>query len=162
MALAVGSSAPAFTLTGVEGEVYSLSRSLSAGPVLLVFFKSGCGACDLAFPYINRLAAAYDDGWQLWAIAQEPPERARQYAERQDMKYPVLLDTQDYEVSKRYDPPATPTFFLIDPDGRVAYTNHGFSKDDLNEMSGLVAARLGVEAKEVAPAADGRPAFRPG
>ncbi len=162
MRLEIGSIAPEFSLPGLDGSTYSLRDSLSAGPLLLVFFKAGCGACDLAFPYINRLHAAYGDGLQLWAIAQEGPDRAGGYARSQAMTYPVLPDTTDYEVSRRYDPAATPTFFLIGADGRVTYTSHGFSKDDLNEMSGLVAGRLGVEAREVAAADDGRPAFRPG
>lgn len=162
MALEIGTSAPEFTLEGIDGGTYSLRDALATGPTLLVFWKTHCAAVDLALPYINRLAATYQDGWQLWAIAQEPPDSAREYAGQHGMEYPVLPDTAGYGVSQLYDPPAAPAFFLIDRDGRVAFTNHGFSKDVLNELSGLIAARLGVEAKEVASADDGQPAFRPG
>ena len=162
MVLKVGSPAPEFTLEGTDGRSYSLGEALSGGPALLVFFKTSCGTCDLAFPYINRLRAAYGDGWRLWAVAQDPPDRAGEYARRQGMNYPVLSDSPDYIVSKQYDPAATPALFLIDADGRVAYTTHGFSKDDLNELSRLVATRLGAEAQVVAPADDGQPAFQPG
>lgn len=162
MALQIGAPAPELTLRGIDGRTYSLHQPPFSGPTLLVFFKTTCGTCDLAFPYINRLWTSYRDGWRLWAVAQDPPPRAGDYARRHGMEYPVLPDTPDYSVSKPYDPPATPALFLIDADGRLAYTSHGFSKDDLNELSKLIAARLGLEAQVVAPPDDGQPAFRPG
>jgi peroxiredoxin len=162
MTLEIGALAPEFALEGIDGRSYSLREALPTGPTLLLFFKANCSACELAFPYMNRLASVYSDGWQLWAVAQEPPDRAREYAGRYSMRYPVLPDTLDYNVSKQYDPPAAPTFFLVGPDGRVAFSSHGFSKDDLNEMSRLIAERLGVEPQVVAPPDDGQPAFRPG
>lgn len=162
MVLEVGDPAPEFALQGTDGETYSLREEPPSGPALLVFFKSTCGTCDLVFPYINRLWNTYQEGWRLWAVAQDPPDRAAEYARRHGLEYPVLPDAPGYGVSKRYDPPATPALYLIDADGRLAYTSHGFSKDDLNELSRLVAGRLGREAKIVAPADDGQPAFRPG
>ena len=110
MAPEIGALAPEFALEGIDGRSYSLREALPTGPILLFFFKANCSACDLAFPYTNRLVAAYPAGWQLWAVAQETPDRAREYAGRYSMQYPVLPDTSDYNVSKQYDPPATPTF----------------------------------------------------
>lgn len=162
MVLDIGRSAPELELAGIDGERYSLREALRGGPVLLVFFKTTCSTCDLAFPYINRLWASYRDGWGLWAVAQDPPDRTAKYAQQYGIEYPMLPDTPDYSVSKRYDPAATPTFFLIDSDGRVAFTSHGFSKDDLNELSRLIAGQLNVEARIVALADDGQPAFKPG
>jgi peroxiredoxin len=162
MSVDVGESAPRFGLKGVDGRVYSLDEALSSGPVLLVFFKTTCGTCDVAFHYVNRLSESYGEGWSVWALAQDPPGRAREYAERFGMKYPVLTDTPDYEVSKLYDPPATPTIYLLESDGRVAHTSHGFSKADINELSRLVAERLGREPLAVASVDDGQPDFKPG
>ncbi len=162
MTLEVGATASGFELEDLNGQKHSLPESGSGALVLLVFFKTTCSTCDLAFPYINRLWASYRDGWRLWAVAQDPPERASEYARQYGIEYPVLPDTADYAVSKRYDPPATPTYFLIDRDGRVIFTSHGFSKDDLNEISRLIAHGLGVEAQEVAPPDDGQPSFKPG
>ncbi len=162
MTLEAGVSAPQFTAEGVDGRTYSLHEALSSGPVLLVFFKTTCSTCDLAFPYINRLRSLHPGGWQLWAVGQDPPDRAREYAQRRGIDYPVLPDTPAYAVSKSYDPPATPTLFLIDRDGRLAYVSYGFSKDDLNELSRLLAQSLGAEPRVVAPPDDGQPAFQPG
>ncbi len=78
------------------------------------------------------------------------------------MGYPVLIDAPDYSVSRLYDPPATPTLLLTDSSGRLIYSTHGFSKDDMNELAALVARSVSAEPVIIAPENDGRPAFKPG
>lgn len=162
MTLEAGAPRPRFTLPGIDGREYSLPRDAAGAPVLLVFFKTTCETCDLAFPYINRLREAYPEGWTLWTVAQDPPEAAQAYAEKRGITAPVLIDAPDYHVSGLYDPEATPTLVLLGPDGRVTYRTHGFAKDDLNELARLIAAYTGAAPAVVAPAGDGQPAFRPG
>ena len=162
MILEVGALALPFTLLAIDGREYTLPGDLGGRPAVLAFFKTTCATCDVVFPYLNRLRDAYPDGWLLWAIAQEPPDRARDYAARFRITYPVLIDAPQYTVSKLYDPPATPTLFLIGPNGRIEYTTHGFAKFDVNDLAARLAGHLGVKAQIVAPAGDGRPDFKPG
>ena len=163
MTIEVGARAPDFSLEGIDGETYSLADALGRGPVLLAFFKTTCGTCDLAFPYINRLRGSYPaDRWSLWAIAQDPPGEASEYASTYEMGYPVLPDVNGYAVSKAYDPPATPTLYLIDGGGQVVQETAGFSKEDLNSLSAGLAERLGVEPVVIARTGDGNPDFKPG
>ncbi len=163
MTVEVGARAPNFSLKGTDGESYTLAAALAHGPVLLVFFKTTCGTCDLAFPYINRLRESYpDDGWSLWVVAQDTPEDAGRYASAYAMTYPVLPHVDGYTVSKAYDPPATPTLFLIDRAGRIAQQSAGFHKAELNSLSAGLAERLGVKPVVIAAADDGNPDFKPG
>jgi peroxiredoxin len=160
--LETGALAPHFTLLGIDGKEYRLPNSLGGQPSLLVFFKTTCATCDVAFPYINRLREMYPSGWHPWAIAQDPPAVASEYARKHGISYPVLIDAPDYDVSRLYDPAATPTLFLNDVRGQAIYSTHGFAKDDLNEVSRLLAEMLDEEPVTVAPADDGQPAFKPG
>ena len=160
--LDIGALAPHFTLLGIDGREYSVPRDISGKPALFVFFKTTCGTCDTTFPYINHLRESYPDGWNIWAIAQDPPDRAREYSSQHQIGYPVLIDAPTYAVSKLYDPAATPTLFLVDQRGRIVYSTYGFAKDDLNEVAKLVATSIGAEALTIAPADDGQPAFKPG
>lgn len=163
MTIEAGARAPDFSLKDIDGETYSLSDALARGPLLLVFFKTTCGTCDLAFPYINRLTESYPaGGWSLWAVAQDPSANARRYASAQHITYPVLPDMDGYQVSKAYDPPATPTLFLIDRDGDVVQQSAGFSKEDLNSISSALAERIGSKPVEIAATGDGNPDFKPG
>lgn len=163
MTVQVGAKAPDFSLTGIDGTACSLADALNRGPLVLVFFKATCATCDLALPYVNRMAAAYpSEGWSLWAVAQDRPEEAQAYAATLGMDYPVLPDAGGYPTSKAYDPPATPTVFLIDRGGEVVQASVGFNKRELNSLSDAIAERLGVEPVVIAPAGDGNPDSKPG
>ncbi len=163
MPVEVGARAPDFSLKGTDGESYTLAAALAHGPVLLVFFKTTCGTCDLAFPYINRLRESYPgDGWSLWAVAQDPPEDAVRYAAAYGITYPVLPDADGYTASKAYDPPATPTLYLIDRAGRIPQQSAGFHKAERNSLSAGLAGRLGLKPVAIAAADDGNPDFKPG
>ncbi len=163
--LSVGAQAPDFALSGIDGKQYSLSAALKGGPLLAVFIKTSCPVCDLAMPYLNRLTEAYGrQGWQLWVISQDDQEASRSYAQRFGVGFPLLVDdpADGWAVSCAYDPPATPTLFLIGPDGKVQLNGQGFSKADLNAVGERLAGHLGVQPAVVARRDDGNPDVRPG
>jgi hypothetical protein len=160
--LQAGELASHFSLLAIDGREYSVPGDTGGRPAVIVFGKTTCGTCDLAFPYINRLHDAYPQGWTLLAVLQDGAREASAYAARQAMHYPVLIDAPAYEASILYDPPATPTLFLVGADGTIDFTTHGFSKADLNELSARLGAMLQAEPAEIAPGNDGKPAFKPG
>jgi peroxiredoxin len=161
--LETGALAPHFTLLGIDGCEYALPGGLEGKPAVLVFFKDKCDTCDITFPYINRLREAYPNGeWTLWAVAQEPFAKAKDYAERLDITCPVLIDAPEYDVSTTYDPESTPTLFLLDERGRTVFDTYGFVKEDLNELSRRLAEAIGAEPVVIAEENDGQPAMRPG
>lgn len=157
-----GELASHFTLLGLDGREYAIPGNLAGQPLVLTFFRTGCPTCDVAFPYINRLRDEYPEGWNLWAVSQDAPERARPYATKFGLDYPVLIDSPALEVSLLYDPPSTPTTYLVDSSGVIRYVSEGFAKSDLNELSALLAGYLGATAAEIAPQDDGNPAIKPG
>ncbi len=154
--LEVGQTAPDFALPTLDGKTVR-----PGGPVVLVFWKAGCRACDLAFPYLERLAELVPEV-PVIAVGQETADSARAYVERQGLRLPVALDGPDYAVSQLYDPTFTPTVFLVGPDGKIIFKAEGFSKADLNALGARVGELVGRPVPEVAPAEDGVPAFRPG
>lgn len=160
--LETGALASHFTLLALDGREYSLPRDVAGRPAVLVFFKTSCATCDLAFPYLNRLRETYPEGWHLWAISQDAADRSGPYARDAGIDYPVLIDAPGYDASNLYDPPATPTAFLVGPDGRVEFSTYGFAKADLNELAARVAKHVGAEPVVIAREGDGRPDSKPG
>ena len=161
MAVEAGETAPGFTLKATNGHTYNSEDALGRGPMLLMFFKTTCATCDLVCPYVNRLVEAYPGGWNVWGISQHPLEESKRYAQAYEIRYPVLLD-EGFAVSKVYDPPSTPTFYLIGMDGEVMERSVGFHKAELNEISRRLAQCLGLAPVEIAPEEDGNPSSRPG
>ncbi len=161
--LGPGEQAPAFELPDLEGGIQRLEDALTLGPVLAAFWQPHCDTCRLAFPYLQRLADTYPaPRWRLLAISQESERASRDFARQYGLTMPVLLDGEGWPVSRQYDPEATPTLFLIAPDGTIEVTSVGFDKRDLNEIARRLAAHLGEEATPIAEDGDGNPPFRPG
>src|ERR1051326_8689806 len=63
-----GSRAPDFQLATLNDGQSALSGLLTAGPVLLAFFKVSCPVCQMTFPYLERIHAA---GFRVYGISQK-------------------------------------------------------------------------------------------
>lgn len=157
----VGQAAPAFSLSGIDGNIFALKQN-GARLTLAVFFKTTCPTCMLAFPYIEKIHQAYNDaGLDVWGISQDDRTRSAEFACDYKNTFPILLD-DNWRVSKQYDPEFVPTLFLIDSAGQIIDRVISFDKAGLNRVSQTIAARLNVPAAEIAPDGDGNPLFRPG
>src|SRR5262249_20744996 len=100
---AVGDAAPDFTLPDADGVRHGLADALAAGPVVLGFLKADCATCNLAFPYLERLRAAYPDGgWTIWGVSQHPARAAQWFAKSTGVTFPLLIDDAGFPVSRAY------------------------------------------------------------
>jgi peroxiredoxin len=158
-----GDSAPDFRLETGDGTEFRLALSLEQGPVVLAFFKADCAACTLAFPYLEQLHQAYrSEPWAICGISQHPARAAAWFARTTGVTFPLLIDGDALPVSLLYDPPATPTIYLIDRGGVVRSMLLGAVKADLNRLAAQLADLLDKDPVVIAPPDDGKPSFRPG
>jgi thiol-disulfide isomerase/thioredoxin len=116
----VGSAAPDFTLTGVDGRPVKLS-SLRGHVVVLTFFASWCHPCEKDMPALQR---AQDDNPDRVAVVgvnyQDFPDDTRAFVHRLGVTFPALLeDSTDNPVAARYDVHAMPDTVFIDEHGVV-------------------------------------------
>ena len=137
--LAIGSSAPNFELSGIDGKTHKLS-DYSASRVLVVIFT--CNHCPIAQMYerrIAQLAADYRDrGVSVVAIEPNDPnaitideldssdisdslEEMKIRAQYKHLTYPYLYDGETQSVTDAYGPQATPHAFVFDSDRRLRY-----------------------------------------
>jgi peroxiredoxin len=137
--LALGSPAPDFALTGVDGKVHKLS-DYSASRVLAVVFT--CNHCPIAQMYEQRIERLYDEygkrGVAVVAIqGNDPkaltieeldcsdisdtlPEMKIRFAYKH-LHYPYLYGGDTQAVTRAYGPQATPHIFIFDKDRRLRY-----------------------------------------
>jgi len=149
--IAGGSAAPSFELPGLDGGKHSLSDFLQNGPVLLAFFKISCPVCQLTAPYLERLSAG--SGIQVIGISQDERGATAGFNQRFGVKFRVLLDSpnEGYAASNAYGITSVPSLFLVEPDGRVSKSFHGFCKRDFEEFglrAGIVLFRPGENVPE--------------
>lgn len=92
--LKVGDKVTSFTLPDATGKSYSLSDSLSKGPVIINFYRgSWCPYCNAE---ISGYAALADEiaaaGATLVAISPNKPDDSLSTIEKHALKFPVLSD----------------------------------------------------------------------
>jgi peroxiredoxin len=122
----LGTAAPDFALTSVDGTAYSLADFDK--PALLVAFV--CNHC----PYVRHVEAKLGEvvagfhdldvvgicGNDAEAYPDDAPPRLREQADRAGWTFPYLVD-ETQEVTRAYQAACTPDFFLYDADRRLAY-----------------------------------------
>lgn len=137
--LAIGSSAPDFSLPGIDGKTHRLSE-YSASKILVVVFT--CNHCPTAQLYEGRIKKLADDyrskDVALVAIEPNDPDAIRLdelgYTDVSDsfdeMKiraayrhfdFPYLYDGETQAVSRAYGPKATPHVFIFDKERKLRY-----------------------------------------
>jgi len=139
--LEAGVRAPSFQLKSLDGEKRSLEDILAKGPALLAFYKVSCPVCQLAFPYLERLAAG--SSLQIIAISQDDDSSTKSFNQRFGVTFPTLLDQSKdgYPASNAYGISTVPSLFLVEKDAQISKSFSGFSKRDLE----AVGQRAGVQ-----------------
>jgi len=127
--LALGTTAPDFTLSAPDGTAYALDkRQIDKG--LLVIFM--CNHCPYVIHIRRKLVEAIKSyqnlGIEVVAInsndfAQYPddnPSKMLETAQEFNFSFPYLVD-EDQSVAKAYQAACTPDFFLFDGNKKLVY-----------------------------------------
>jgi peroxiredoxin len=139
-------------LRDVEGEPHTLASDLKRGPVLLVLYKSSCQASKAMLPMLERIHQRYGkSGLTVLGLAQDSANITKSFARRYGITFPILIDTSDYAMSRAFDIFATPTVYLIMPDGKVETSLMGFLRPQVNELADTIAAKLGLPPLTLIP-----------
>ena len=86
-----------------------------------------------------------NDNFALLTVdVQEKAEKVRRFAKKENLNFPILLDT-DGEVSKIYAVRGHPKAFLINTDGNLLGVAPGYRKWDKKEMKELVRILLSIK-----------------
>ena len=122
--------APEWTLTDIHDNPVSLA-DIKSKVVLLNFTGIGCGACQVAIPFLKELKAKYSpEDFELIAIESWSGKTTsrRGYAEKKELNYQFLGATE--EVLKEYKTGrAAPWFFLLDENHIVRKIFYGYSEE---------------------------------
>jgi cytochrome c biogenesis protein CcmG/thiol:disulfide interchange protein DsbE len=120
---------PSFVLPDLKGRPFS-SRDLRKHYVLLDFWATWCPPCRQSIPELIRLSADYQRrglkvvGINLDESKSDVPPFIRQFK----IPYPVLLGG-DSSIMDRFGVRGLPSFYLLDPDGKIIRTWVGYGED---------------------------------
>ncbi len=150
-------------LTDTQGTPCSTAQARKAGMLVLAFFKTTCPTCQLAFPYLQKLAAAYSDGGKVtvWGVSQDDTDPTQAFAEKFGITFPLLLDRELWH-SMIYGVVSVPTLYLADDSGLVLKKVVGWDRRAMNEISERIAAFLERAPVTIVDENDPAPATKPG
>ena len=132
-----GSEAPDFTVYDLEGNAYKLS-DFRGKPVLLNFWASWCGPCQMEMPDFQKFYETHGDKVNFVIVnltdgQQETVESASAFIAEKGYTFPVYYDT-DIDAAMKYGVSAVPVSYFIDAEGYfVAWAQGALSADMLQQ-----------------------------
>lgn len=127
--LPLGTKAPDFALTNVDGKTVRLADLKDAKALLVVFMCNHCPFVIHVAPALAKLAKEYQaKGAAVVGINSndaagypaDSPEKMVAEAEARGYTFPYLYDATQ-EVAKAYHAACTPDFFVFDQDQKLVY-----------------------------------------
>ena len=149
----VGKQAPSFTLDTPQGTAVSLS-SFRGKAVLLEFFATWCPHCNAEAPHLERLYASLPKAKIAFVSVNADGETAPSvfaFHRYYGLQYPALVDPSSHpgsfnvqgaagRVSTEYQVEDFPTFYVLDPHGKIVWRSDGEQPDALLRQQLLAAA----------------------
>lgn len=143
--LKVGQIAPQWTLPVLYREQKISSDKLKGKYILLEFTGTWCGHCWDAVKTMNKLEELYGNNEKLEIFSVfggeiDTPDRIKKFAEKENIKSTILYSAK--EIIEKYKVVGFPTFFIIDPVGKLIYIQKGYSKSVETEIIKMINEKI--------------------
>jgi len=139
----VGDPVPQFSLKTDDGDDFSLTEA-GGGVVLINFFATWCGPCQIELPHVEQIWAArkHHENFRLLVIGrEETTESVRDYRDKNGFSFPIAADP-DRAVYSLFANESIPRTLVVSPDGFVVYSRAGFHEDDIDELNAVLEAQF--------------------
>lgn len=139
--IAIGASAPDWTLQDLGGNAVQLSEFRGKKGVVVVFFATWCAICMEEVPDLIAFQKQFEnEPVALLGIGVDQPAAVLQrFADNRKVNYRILPDPGG-AVAAQYHVVGVPTIYGIDAQGVVRYSAHGLPADKQALVRQLVPA----------------------
>lgn len=127
----LGTTAPAATVTTLDGASANLAQYVGKTPVLMEFWATWCPNCAELEPTLVSVAKKYGDKIKFVGVAvsvNETPARVKAFVAKHGLPGDQFFDTKG-DATDKYDVPATSYVVVFNKAGKVVYTGLGGKQD---------------------------------
>ena len=137
-----GSEAPDFTVYDLEGNAHKLS-DFRGKPVLLNFWASWCGPCQMEMPDFQKFYESHGDQVNFVIVnltdgQQETVESASAFIAEKGYTFPVYYDTENSAASSYYNGSVPMSYFFNSKGECVTYAVGAISGSILEQGIGMI------------------------
>ena len=119
----VQGTAPPLQDTLLNGQLVNL-QSYQGKPLLLHFWATWCGVCKLEENSIDAISK--DHPVLTIAMSSGSDKEISDYLKANNLSFAVINDN-DGKLAQRFGVSGVPASFIIDPSGKIAYTEVGYT-----------------------------------
>ncbi len=136
--------APNFTLTDIDGNVFSLS-DYRGKVVLLDFFGTWCHPCVQQVSHLKDLYEKFGEKLVIISISPEEEQVLRDFRDQHGIEWTIARDTAN--VFDAYNIQYIPTLMILDHGGHIRYTHIGLTEEGIlrSEIEDLLPKTIYVD-----------------
>lgn len=124
-----GTTAPNFDLAALDTTDRVSSEGLRGKATLVYFWAPWCGVCEATSHNVSDVRDAVGDDANVIsiALAYKSLDKVRDFAERNEANYPVLLGNESIRADFAVE--SFPTFYVLDESGNVRSSVVGYTTE---------------------------------
>ncbi|MCU0363430.1 MAG: TlpA family protein disulfide reductase [Bacteroidales bacterium] len=140
----VGDKAPQFICKTIDGRSLDLSK-LQGKIVMINFFATWCGPCNLELPVLQKNIWDKYKGrqdFELVILGREHSEaEVRKFVEGKKFTMPFAPDPER-KIFSLYATQSIPRNVIVGKDGRIIFQSIGFTPEEFRELENLLAEQM--------------------
>ena len=136
----VGTSAPGFSVTDINGNEYAL-KNLKGKVVVLNFWFVNCPPCIREIPELNELVEKYKEkDVAFLAFARDSKSKVNKFLAQTNFDYKIIANSG--RMTRMFNTHGFPTNIIIDQKGKIVFHEAAYSEERVAQMDGVIASLM--------------------
>jgi cytochrome c biogenesis protein CcmG, thiol:disulfide interchange protein DsbE len=125
--------APDFTLRTMDGELFTLSKHIGKGPIIMNFWATWCLPCMAEMKAMKPiLESRKDEGILVLSLSVDDNKtsgKVKGHVRARKYPFTILMDSEK-KVFDAYHAADMPHLFLLNKEGKIVYSHQGYKSGD--------------------------------